>query len=505
MSIIVIVEIVILIILSLRKTKYQCINNECVKSRSGYNSLEDCQSDCSSKKYVCRDNNCVIANPTETGYDTLQKCKEICAPLSTSCYYWNGNACVQESPCTHGPTGYSTQQKCLDHHKTCYYWDSKQCVRDDTCLKTPKYTSYSDCTKDHSDAKKFYSFDQYGKCLENNDCEETSDRNFCVNTADCKGAPLFDHSKYSLDNLKPSNWTTTKLKIMPATTNRKAGLPFDTSDNGLPVIAYDHQCHMSLTQLDGDYGITVTYGIACKHQHDQVDCSTQDDADCKYGGQFWTKSIINADEAIVTYDMQIPVPFDPVHGGKLPGIFGIDSDSSISDHSCGRCTGSNPSNGAKCWSARPMWRAGFFGEVLLVVPIQPNGCDHNLTPEQTNKGSIHNPGGSLVACDESWGCGLARGAFRWPMDSTELFTVGMYVKMNTIGNKDGKFYFFLQKKSEANPTLVFYYDDIIYRVSDKLQISGILFSTFFGGGSPAKYQPREKLSITFSNFKFSKA
>jgi hypothetical protein len=109
-----------------------------------------------------------------------------------------------------------------------------------------------------------------------------------------------------------------------------------------------------------------------------------------------------------------------------------------------------------------------------------------------NYDKILNPDGSVVTCSQ-WGCDLARGAFKWPFGTSRI---AIYVKLNTVGSRNGEFALYI------NEVLCCYYSGIFYRTTKDLRISGILFSTFFGGGDVPEYYPSKIETITFSNFAY---
>jgi hypothetical protein len=73
-------------------------------------------------------------------------------------------------------------------------------------------------------------------------------------------------------------------------------------------------------------------------------------------------------------------------------------------------------------------------------------------------------------------------------------TIAIYVKMNHPAKKDGLL------KIAVNGEIGLYLNCVRYRVSEKLKIDQLLFSTFFGGDDPT-WAPPEDAYLLFNKFK----
>lgn len=454
---------------------------------------------------------CVSASTCPTGvtcYDTEQKCEN--AHPTTTIWYWDStkSECVSAAQCPPGisPSDcYDTEQKCEDAHPSTgkWYWNGSKCVPG--CQPNNCYDTYKQCKNEHGGGGggTYYSWDQVSKtCITNPDCAASIDRGLCsVNDPTCAKAPRIDTS-HDIPVLK----NLVSLDIYPApktiTPFKNAGLlPFDTTK--IPILSSDHEANFEVVNdplPDGTnptgYAILINYGN---------NCTQEESSDCKYGGQFWSK-VIASDEATVRYDVYFPNDFTAVKGGKLPGIFGLNGDKVVfkGNKKCTHCTGSAPSNGVLCWTIRPMWREGFIGESLAVIPVQQTRVKCNM--DQTNPYSYNNPylfdvPNVPTHCTSSFGCDMQRSSYKWPVGRWNQ--VEIYVKLNTpptsvgstsAANHDGMFIM------KVNGQIVASFTNILYRFTEQLQISGFLFSTFFGGGSPTIYAPTTPQTAYFRNF-----
>jgi len=157
------------------------------------------------------------------------------------------------------------------------------------------------------------------------------------------------------------------------------------------------------------------------------------------------------DAARLRYSVYFPEGFDFVKGGKLPGLYG-------GDHTSG---GETP-DGTDGFSTRYMWRAEGAGEVYAYLP----------------------------SSDEV-GTSLGRG--EWEFPTGRWFTLEQEVRLNTPGEDDGVIAVSLDGEE------VFRDDEVVFRTSDDLQIEGLFFSTFFGGGDPSWASPTDQY-VEFGGF-----
>ena len=170
------------------------------------------------------------------------------------------------------------------------------------------------------------------------------------------------------------------------------------------------------------------------------------------GAQFYADLFLPAQTALsLTYYVRFAEGFDFVKGGKLPGLFG----------GVGASGGSIP-NGEDGFSVRLMWRRDGQGEVYAYLPTS-----------------------------ETYGTSIERGA--WRFQPGIWYKLRQDIRLNTPDRADGEIQLWV------NDTLVIEQTDLIFRTVDSLQIDGIFFSTFFGGGDVSWATPQDT-SIDFANF-----
>ena len=159
----------------------------------------------------------------------------------------------------------------------------------------------------------------------------------------------------------------------------------------------------------------------------------------------------STDEASLAYDLQFPAGFQFVKGGKLPGLFG------------GTVTsGLHIPDGTHGFSTRFMWRTNGAGEVYAYLPT-------SITD----------------------GTSIGRGNWTWP---TGRWThVVQHVRLNTPGSDNGTLDVWL------DGSLVLHADHLRFRTVPTLNIDGLFFSTFFGGGDASWATPVTQ-HADFANF-----
>lgn len=179
-------------------------------------------------------------------------------------------------------------------------------------------------------------------------------------------------------------------------------------------------------------------------------------ADTPHGGAQYYLSCTNgpSDEAYLRYFVRFEKGFDFVKGGKLPGLYG------------GRVTsGRKIPDGTNGFSTRYMWRTNGAAEVYAYLPTSV-----------------------------AHGTSLGRGDWVWP---TDVWTeVQQHVRLNTPGHADGVVQVWLNGVQVLNQT------DLTFRSSADLQIDGLFFSTFFGGGDATWATPRDQYT-DFADFTVS--
>jgi len=156
----------------------------------------------------------------------------------------------------------------------------------------------------------------------------------------------------------------------------------------------------------------------------------------------------------LSYRVRFPAGFQFNKGGKLPGLFG-------GDH----VAGGNVPDGSNGLSTRYMWRAGGAGEVYAYLPSS-----------------------------KRHGSNLGTGS--WTFPTGRWATVQQRVRLNTPGRDDGSITVWLDGEQ------VFRADDLVFRDSATLQIDGVFFSTFFGGGDTTWASPTDQ-HADFADFQIS--
>jgi hypothetical protein len=162
------------------------------------------------------------------------------------------------------------------------------------------------------------------------------------------------------------------------------------------------------------------------------------------------------ERAYLEYKLRFAEDFDWVLGGKLPGFMG------------GQVTNKVVPDGTDGWSARFMWREGGQGSVYSYHPDQGG------------------PWGETFRLDNFW--------FQKGVEHT----IGLEVVMNTPGQYDGII------RTWLDGVLVVEETDMRFRDIPDLHIDGIVFSTFFGGGTD-KWAPTKDEHIDFGDFKLYEA
>ncbi len=158
------------------------------------------------------------------------------------------------------------------------------------------------------------------------------------------------------------------------------------------------------------------------------------------------------------YEVRFEEDFDFVRGGKLPGLFGGPPDRTPSG-------GADPEPGDG-FTLRLMWREEGAGELY--------GYFHNM--DETS---------------ERGGMSLGRG--RWHFQPGVWHRVEVEVVLNAPGRKDGIARIWI----DGRPRLAAH--GLELRRSNATFVSGLMFSTFFGGQSMA-FAPRTRQHIRFHGF-----
>lgn len=173
------------------------------------------------------------------------------------------------------------------------------------------------------------------------------------------------------------------------------------------------------------------------------------------GAQFFADLGMQPQNALrLSYYLRFSKNFDFVKGGKLPGLFG------------GTATdGREIPDGTNGFSTRYMWRQDGDGEIYAYLPTS----------------SEH-------------GTSIGRG--NWRFKPGTWHHVEQEVILNQPGKKDGRIRVWVDGKQ------VLAEDKLTFRSTDKLKIEGILFSTFFGGGTPS-WATQKDVYTDFADFSVS--
>lgn len=151
------------------------------------------------------------------------------------------------------------------------------------------------------------------------------------------------------------------------------------------------------------------------------------------GAGFDTRTL-HTEHAVLEYQLRFRPGFDPVKGGKLPGLMGGDSPSGHKEADNG-------------FTARMMWRRDAEGELYLYYPDMK----------------------------QSHGDSVGRGNFVFDT-SGGWHTIRQEVKLNEIGQSNG----FIRVWYDGEPVIEA--TDLRLRTKDDVLIEGMMHTVFFGGG-----------------------
>ncbi|MEL6382048.1 MAG: polysaccharide lyase [Cyanobacteria bacterium J06626_18] len=170
------------------------------------------------------------------------------------------------------------------------------------------------------------------------------------------------------------------------------------------------------------------------------------------GAQFYTDLALPPQTKLrLSYSVRFSEDFDFVKGGKLPGLFGGEGNS-----------GGNIPDGTDGFSTRLMWRQDGDGEVYAYLPAS-----------------------------EGYGTSIGRGS--WRFEPGVWYQIEQEVRLNHPERADG------QIRLWVDGELVIDEADVNFRTVESLQIDGLFFSTFFGGGDASWATPRD-VYVDFAEF-----
>ncbi|KAI8811272.1 hypothetical protein BJ742DRAFT_753808 [Cladochytrium replicatum] len=185
-------------------------------------------------------------------------------------------------------------------------------------------------------------------------------------------------------------------------------------------------------------------------------------------------------EVLLQYRVYFPLDFPWTLGGKLPGVFGGSLDSGSL-----ACSGGRQSDGFNCFSVRLMWRANANGEAYLYV-------------SDKNSHLCQYPN----VCDDEYGLSLGRGMFKFTAGTWNA--IGIYVRLNTPGKRNGIVQIFKNGELVINSTNILF-QDADGSSNASLPPTTLMFSTFFGGSTVAWAAPYDtytqfgNISAAFGN------
>ncbi|KAK2460654.1 hypothetical protein APHAL10511_007124 [Amanita phalloides] len=186
--------------------------------------------------------------------------------------------------------------------------------------------------------------------------------------------------------------------------------------------------------------------------------------------------LTRAKEATFGYSVHFSSDFAFNKGGKLPGLYGGNSDSEAIGCSGGR-------RSSACFSARLMWRTAGAGELYTYLPP--------FTENQfsANKKQCSVP--PLSDCNPVYGASIGRGSFHFVPGQWK--TVSQRVRLNDVGIANGEIELFVNGQSVINV------DGLVLRDSALGRIRGIQMQSFFGGSTVDWASPKDQ-DVYFSDF-----
>ncbi|KAG2008452.1 alginate lyase [Coprinopsis cinerea AmutBmut pab1-1] len=204
------------------------------------------------------------------------------------------------------------------------------------------------------------------------------------------------------------------------------------------------------------------------------------DVEPRGGISFYTNgpkgfNLTNAKEATFGYSVYFPKGFEFVKGGKLPGLYGGNSEEDATT-----CSGGTVDH--NCFSGRLMWRMDGAGEIYAYLP----GPEHVGFESNRLLCSL-----TRSHCDTSFGVSLGRGSFKFP--TGEWTTIAERIRLNDVGQANGELELFIDGKSVVNSV------GAIIRNDSSSRIRGIQVQSFFGGSTEDWASPKDQ-EVFLSDF-----
>jgi hypothetical protein len=182
--------------------------------------------------------------------------------------------------------------------------------------------------------------------------------------------------------------------------------------------------------------------------------------------------LTTAKEVTLGYTVLFQEGFEFNLGGKLPGLYGGNSDSSAIG-----CSGGSRSDA--CFSARLMWRPNGAGEMYTYLPPSFSA----------NQAVCHEVPNS--DCNPTYGASVGRGSFHFTPGTR--ITLSERVRLNDVGKSNGQLEVFVNGQSIINVS------GLVLRNSEEGRIRGIQMQTFFGGHEAQWASPKNQDAF-FSDF-----
>ncbi|CEH12610.1 hypothetical protein CBOM_00584 [Ceraceosorus bombacis] len=230
---------------------------------------------------------------------------------------------------------------------------------------------------------------------------------------------------------------------------------------------------------------------------------------------------------LLRYTVHVPVGFDFVKGGKLPGLYSSVGKLATSsedgaprwDANTDGCSGgSRDGVGASCWSVRAMWRQDGKGEAYAYFPT-----DVLSSKDASASGDAYDPCGrnKELLCNDDYGTSMNRGSFELKAGSATSITL-LVLQNSAPDRANGAIYLW------ADSNLAIAQEGLLLRTGTvptvktgkgggsggdaqsqpdvdeaaKAQwVDKIFFSSFFGG-STADYAATSDSALYFSDLQF---
>jgi len=184
------------------------------------------------------------------------------------------------------------------------------------------------------------------------------------------------------------------------------------------------------------------------------------------GPSDFSELLKGAKEVLFSYSVMFASDWDWVKGGKLPGIFGGEGDSSF------QCSGGRKEDRCRCFSLRLMWRSNGKGEIYAYMPPHEENTKALLSVPPKSHGNY------------DYGFSVGSGSFTF--DRGSWITIAQRVKLNDPGANDGELQLWIDGKSVINTAGLVFHDSLASHVH------GAHFQTFFGGHTQDWASPKDQ-------------